>query len=166
MLTKSSLIALAAGTIVGGVSLASDTVLVPAQPETETVLLVQQEKTGTITGVVVNPSGQPVAKVPVLLFDMSNGLDGPGGGRQGRESLSADAVGLQSKGKQGPSKWGKPIGKTLTDATGKFTFPNKLKPGYYRIEAGNRRVTGFRADSVQVKAGEKTEVKVQLTPPR
>ena len=128
----------------------------------------QQKETGTIVGTVKNSDGEPAAKVVVSIY--ANSFGGRAGGGQGLASTPPPAEPLQSKGKSGAGrgngKYGDPVAKAVTDDQGKYKVAKPLKAGYYRIEAGDRKTVGYRADSVEVKAGEETTKDLQLTKPQ
>ena len=128
-------------------------------------LLVRQDSVGGVKGKITDSDGKPAEGVNVFLYDTST-LGGTitGGGQKYSTDDAPSANALQS-GEGTNKKYGKAVARTTTKSDGTYEFPKRLKPGAYRIEAGTRQ-TGFRAESVQVKAGEVASKDLQLTPAR
>lgn len=105
--------------------------------------------TASITGKVVNEEGKAVANAKVRL--------------ERRVEVSADQPAQQAEeGQKKKFKYEK-VESTTTDADGKFSFSN-VKPGEYRVVAGEKGVGIGGSHRFHLKAGHDKELTITIKP--
>ena len=108
-----------------------------------TLLVQDQKKAVTVTGMAIDTTGQPAAKLPVTVA-FAKPMEAGSVGRGGAGEPDLLAAGLQDD----DARW-KTLGKGVTDQSGRFSIKNIRETGTLRVSIGAKNRSDWKLQTFE-----------------